>query len=161
MTGNPLDACVELARADSGAQHVDATNRYWYAFDLALPPNSTVSLTDASHADSPGDFLLDAIYARFFDATIIPGHSFAQFTVPSNPAGQVLVQSAIADPVSIVVNAIASILTVASLGEFKAEEAAFDATETELYEQEKGTENLAKVAEMTAKGSDWRNSLDA
>lgn len=157
---NPLDACVELARAGSGAQHVDATNRYWYAFDLALPPNSTVSLTDASHADSPSDFLLDAIYARFFDATIIPGHSFAQFTVPSNPAGQVLAQSAIADPVSIVVNAIASILTVASLGEFKADEAAFDAAETELYEQMKGTENLAKVAEMTAVGSDWRNSLD-
>ena len=161
MLINPLDACVELARPGSTTQHVDATNRYWYAFDLALPPRSTVSFADAIQADSFSDFLLDEIYAHFFDATILPGHSYAQFTVPSDPAGQVLRQSAIADPASIIVNALTSILTVASLGELKAEEAAFAAAETELYEQLKGAEGLAKAAEITAVGSKWRNSLDA
>jgi hypothetical protein len=158
---NPLSACVELERPGRSTQHVDATNRYWYAFDLALPPKSTVSFDDADQADSFSDFLLDELYYHFFNATIIPGHSFAQFTVPSSPSGQVLRQSAVADPVSIVVNAITSILTVASVGELKAQEAAFDAAETGLDAQLKGADKLAEVAEMTAVGSDWRNQLDA
>lgn len=161
MLVNPLNACVELARPGSHVQHVDATNRYWYAFDLALPPNSSVSLGDASREDSFSDFLLDEIYSHFFSAAIIPGHSYAQFSVPTTPAGQVLSQAAIADPASIIVNAITSTLTVATLGELKVEEAGVDAAETELDEQLKGTENLIDAAETTAVGSDWRNSLDA
>ena len=156
---NPLDACVEGGGAYGEPQHVEATNRYWYSWDLHLPEGATVSLDDAMNADSVGDFLLTGLYYRLFHATLIPGHSFAQFTVPGNPEGQTLTQSAIADPVSYVVNTIITGLTIASLGELQAERAALKAAEDELWAN--GVDTPASIAAKTVQGSEWRAAEDA
>ena len=159
---NPLDACVEGDVAYGEPQHVVATNRYWYSWDLQLPAGATVSLDDALNADSVGDFLLTGLYYHLFHATLIPGHSSAQFTIPGNPDGQTLTQSAIADPVSYVVNTIITGLTIASLGELQVERAALKAAEDALWEGvERGVDDAASIAAKTARGSNWRITEDA
>ena len=87
---HPLDACVEKARPGVTSQHVEVTNRYWYALALSLPDGAEVTVDDAFEATSLSDILQILVYRRALDMTLVPGHSKSLMQVPNKPEGQQL-----------------------------------------------------------------------
>ena len=157
ITLNPLDACVETLRSGQTMQQVEVTNRYWYSMVLSLPEGARVTNANVLEGQGLGTALLTEVYWHVLGMTVVPGRGYAHFQVPTNALGQTIKINSYADPASLIVDALISMVTVATLGEANAVRKELETAVDELYAGVKeGVETNASVAEKLAPGSDWR-----
>lgn len=157
----PLDGCAAATGAD-GRHGMEITNRYWYAFRAPLPPGADQGLPEIYRYSSFEDTLI-GLYVRLARGEIvIPGHSRAQVTVADRPAGQTVVWSARADPISMGLSLAMSVADVATFGAGKVGRAGLKAGEDALWDLRAahGTPTIADIAEQTADPAWRRKTVD-